>query len=553
MEFNLADLWELVVDSIPDHEAVVDGHRRFTYLELDRRANRLAHQLANLGVGPGDHIALYLHNCVEYLEAMIASFKLRAVPINVNYRYVADELLYLLDDADAVAIIYHPEFATQVEQVMPALPLLLHTIVVDSGYDAQLRHLDDGRGFAPRSGNDHYVLYTGGTTGMPKGIVWRHVDLFFAALGGAGNGRTPISSPTDISQRCMHGRIRVVTACPLMHGSAHWMAWSTLLTGGCVVLTDTRHFDAATVFALTVAEQANFIVIVGDAFAIPMVDVLRATDSPLTCLNVIVSGGAVLSPAVKHALIKELPQTIVVDGYGASETGGQGQAVTALGSPAEATMFLLDETTEVLDEMTLQVAEVGTSGLLARRGHIPVGYYKDADKTAATFRTVAGVRWSVPGDHAIRNENGTVTLLGRGSLCINTGGEKVYPDEVESQLKAHPSVFDAVVVGVAHARFGERVVALFQPRATSTIADLDTEMALCADILDSLRLHLAGYKIPKTLYRVDAIQRSPSGKPDYRWACETATRLASEASPPGAASRSSRAERAIDASEASPL
>ena len=544
MQFNLADLWELVVDTVADNDAVVDGNRRLSYQTLELRANRLAHHLASLGVGPGDHVALYLHNCAEYLEGMIAAFKLRAVPINVNYQYVADELTYLLTDAEAVAILHAPEFAAQVDAIFDDLPKLQHRIAVDASYDELLNLSSAQRDFAPRSGDDHYLLYTGGTTGLPKGVVWRHEDLFFAALGGAGNGRAPITSPQEIVERCTNARVRVVTACPLMHGSAHWMAWSTLLTGGCVVLTDIRHFDAHRMFALAVAERANFVVIVGDAFAIPMVDALIDTDLDLSCLSVIVSGGAVLSPVVKQALISALPEVIVVDGYGASETGGQGQAVTALGSPVEPTTFVLDDTTEILNETTLLPAEVGSRGLLARRGHIPIGYYNDPAKTATTFHTVAGQRWSVPGDHAIRNENGTVTLLGRGSLCINTGGEKVYPDEVESQLKTHPSVFDAVVVGVDDTRFGERVVGLYQCRG---VLDDDGNPFGPNEILASLQGHLANYKVPRALYRVAEVKRSPSGKPDYPWAFETATQLidASEASPSGAASRSSRAERAM--------
>ena len=530
MQFNVADLLERVADTVPDHLALVCADRRLTYAELDERANRLAHVLAARGVGVGDHVALYLYNSTEYLEGMLAAFKLRAVPINVNYRYVEEELRYLLDDADAAAVIFHREFAPKLAAIRPSLPRLHTFIAVDDGstppdsglhaddYDDALRAASPDRDFAPRSPDDLYLLYTGGTTGMPKGVMWRHVDLFFGAMAGAGGGGAPIHTPEEIAERCREPRTRCVPICPFIHGTAHWMAFGTLFMGGTVIIPAEHRFDPIAVLRLVAREQANFVVIVGDAFARPLLDALssgegRALD--LTCLRVILSGGAILSPSLKHAFVEHLPALLVVDGYGASETGGQGQSVVVAGGDVpRALRFRVGADTQVLGP-DLRPVGVGVVGRLARRGHIPLGYYKDQAKTAETFPVVDGVRWAVPGDEAVVETVGSITLLGRGSVSINTGGEKVYPEEVESVLKAHADVFDAVVVGMPDERFGERVVAIVQPRAGSS-PQLDT-------LQRHSRVHLAGYKIPREVVLVDEIARSPSGKPDYRWARAAAT------------------------------
>jgi acyl-CoA synthetase (AMP-forming)/AMP-acid ligase II len=531
VEFNVADLLERVADTVPDHLALVCADRRLTFAELDERANRLAHVLQAHGVGAGDHVALYLFNSTEYLEAMLAAFKIRAVPINVNYRYVEDELRYLLDDADAVAVVFHLEFAPKLDAIRTKLPGLQTFIAVDDGTaraDAGLGALDyetalaggaPDRGFAARSGDDLYLLYTGGTTGMPKGVMWRHVDLFFGALAGGGGGGAPLRSPEEIAERCLQPRTRCVPVCPFMHGTAHWMAFSSLFMGGSIIIPAEHRLDPTALWRLIEREQANYIVIVGDAFARPL---LEALDTPeglaldVSSLQVVVSGGAVLSPALKRAFVERMPSLLVVDGYGASETGGQGQSVVVAGADVPTVpTFRVGEDTQVLD-VDLRPAGVGVVGRLARRGHIPIGYYKDPVKTAETFPVVDGVRWAVPGDHAIVEPDGSITLLGRGSVSINTGGEKVYPEEVESVLKAHVDVFDALVVGVIDERFGERVVAIVQARPDS---------APTLDVLqDHCRNHLAGYKVPRELVIVDAIERSPSGKPDYRWARAIATR-----------------------------
>src|SRR6266700_2866969 len=440
MQYNLADLWERVVDTVPERESLVCGDRRLTYAQADERANRLAHHLAEQGVGPGDLVALA---AVDYEQALAAA---------------------------------SPE-----------------------------------RGFEERFPDDLYILYTGGTTGMPKGVMWRAEDIFFGALGGGGIGNE-ITRPEEIADRAREGRTRCLPACPFMHGTAHWMAFSALFTGGCVVISPERSLDPTRLWELVARAQVNFLVIVGDAFARPLVEALDDLDPSIdvSCCSVILSGGAILSPSVKTRLAEKLPASLVVDGYGSSESGGQGQSITSAGATVhEVPRFFVNDETTVLDD-TLRPATVGVVGKLARRGRIPLGYYKDEKKTAATFPVVDGVRWSVPGDHARIEEDGTITLLGRGSVSINTGGEKVYPEEVEAALKGHRAVFDAVVVGVPDSRWGERVVAVVQLRDGATV-DLDA-------VAQHARTLIAGYKVPRGLVVVDSIVRSPSGKPDYRWA-----------------------------------
>jgi acyl-CoA synthetase (AMP-forming)/AMP-acid ligase II len=523
MEYNLADLWDAVVDAVPDNEALVCGDRRLTFAQADERINRLAHALASRGVGPGDHVALYLYNGTEYLEGMLAAFKIRAVPVNVNYRYVAEELRYLLDDSDAVAVVCHRTFVPTLAGVAPSLPGLDTTLVVDDGssadlagldtvdYEAALAEASPARDFAPRSADDLYILYTGGTTGMPKGVMWRHEDIFFGAFGGGGLAG-PISTPEEIGDRARAGGLRCLPACPFMHGTAHWMAFLTLYAGAAVVISPDRSMDAQRVWELVAAEHVGFLVIVGDAMGRPLVEALDALPDgvDLSGLAVLLSGGAILSPPVKQAFAARLPHVMLIDGFGSSEAGGQGQmAVGDADALSSQPRFRVNaETTVLTSDFT--PAPVGVVGKLARRGHIPLGYYHDPVKSAATFPVVDGVRWSVPGDDARLEEDGTITVLGRGSVSINSGGEKVYPEEVEGALKSHPGVFDAVVVGVPDDRWGERVVAVVEPR--------DGQQPTLEDVTAEARRHVAGYKVPRGVVLVEHIVRSPSGKPDYRWA-----------------------------------
>ena len=537
MEYNIADLWEKVVDTVPEREALVCGERRLSFAEADVRANRLAHALAGRGVGAGDHVALYLRNGTEYLEGMLAAFKLRAVPVNVNYRYVEDELRYLLDNSDAKAVIFDREFAPKLAHLRADLPALAGYLAVAPlaggdpdrevaetvaaldavDYESALADASPERGFEPRSADDLYILYTGGTTGMPKGVMWRHEDIFFGAFGGGGIG-DPIAAPEEIADRAQAGATRCFPACPFMHGTAHWMAFQSLLTGGAVVIGTEHHLDPVHVWELVAREHVNFLVIVGDAMGRPLVEAIEHLDAgvDLSGLTILLSGGAILSPPVKRQLATRLPSTMVIDGIGSSEAGGQGQMLaTKDGEIPSQPRFAMGPQNTVLDD-DLRPAAPGAVGRLARSGHIPLGYYKDAEKSAATFPVVDGVRWSIPGDHARIESDGTITVLGRGSVSINTGGEKVYPEEVEGALKSHNDVFDAVVVGVPDPRWGERVVAVVQGRdgARPEIATIDAHV----------REHIAGYKAPRDLVFVDTIVRSPSGKPDYRWAKETALR-----------------------------
>jgi acyl-CoA synthetase (AMP-forming)/AMP-acid ligase II len=530
--WNLADLFEGVVDRVGDREAVVAGPARLTYRELDERADRLAAVLVEHGVGPGDRVGIALRNGHEHLEALLAAYKVRAVPFNVNYRYTAAEMTYLLGDARPRVVLHGPDLGDAVDPAVAALRADGEDVAALVGRGAP--HEDrlavapaarpDGDG---RSGDDRYLLYTGGTTGMPKGVEWRHEDILFAALG-AGRGAAVLDSeppdvprtPAELVERAADGRSRAVTASPLIHGTAQWVALGTLLAGGTVVTLPSSTFVAADLWDLVEAEQASLVVIVGDAFARPLADALTAEPRrwSLESLVAVVSGGAVLSPAVRAELTGHLPWVAVVDGYGTSETGGQGNAVAWPGQDASpAARFPLGDHTAVLDddlEPLIPGIDTGRIGLIARRGHIPLGYRNDPERTAVTFPVIAGERWAVPGDLGRVEADGTVTLLGRGASSINTGGEKVFPDEVEAVLKAHPAVFDAAVVGVPDERWGERVVAVVASRQGRPLA-LDDLDAHC-------REHLASFKVPRRIVGVAEVRRLPSGKVDHAWVREAA-------------------------------
>ena len=524
MSFNLADLFEGVADAVRDREALVAGDRRLTYRQLDERANRLAHHLTSLGVGRDDHVGLQMVNGTEYAEGMLACFKLRAVPINVNFRYVEDELRYLFDDADIVVNICNERFADRVEAIRGQLPNLRDVIVVERDYEEALEASSAARDFGPRSSDDLYCAYTGGTTGLPKGVIWRHEDIFFAGMGGgdvfhAGNY---VSKPEELVERLPDPGLVALATPPFMHVSAHWLLFSVLFGGGKMVVTPEGRFDPKMIWRLVSQERVNMLIIVGDAMARPLADELAADrDSyDTSSLLVVGSGGAVLSPSTKEKLANTLGSTMVVDGYGSSETGTMGRQATAAGQDASGARFDMGETTKVLDDDG-NFVEPGSDviGRLARTGNIPLRYHKDPEKTEKTFVEAGGKRWVVPGDYARVHADGTIELLGRGSVSINTGGEKVYPEEVEAVVKGHPAVFDAVVVGVPDERWGERVVAVVRPTEGSS-PTLDDIQQMC-------RTKLAGYKVPRDICIVDEIVRSPAGKTDYRWAKERAASASS--------------------------
>jgi 3-oxocholest-4-en-26-oate---CoA ligase len=529
MEFNLADLYEIVADAVPDRMALVAGQQRRTYAQLEERANRFAHHLLDHGVEPGDKIAIYSWDRAEWVEAMLGAYKARAVPINVNYRYVADEARYIIDNSDAVVGVHERAFAPVVNAIRGDLPKLRHFVVLEDGTDAStdatsyedaLAATSPARDFGPRSPDDLYLLYTGGTTGVPKGVMWRSEDIFFAALGGGGFGQPPITKPEELADRIPAEDARAVPIvnAPMMHGGGQWMAFINLFGGGTVVLNCDRHFDPDLIWRTVERERCNSVMVVGDAMGRPLAEALAAPGATYDTSSVVIvgSGGAILSSPVKEQLRAQLPNAMVMDSFGASETGAGGTVFDTEG-PAAGPRFTMGKFMTVLDDDLRPVAPgAGVVGRLARRGHIPLGYYKDDEKTAATFVTAAdGARWVVPGDLAVVETDGTITLLGRGSVCINSGGEKVYPEEVEAALKSHPDVFDAVVVGIPDDRYVERVAAIVQPRPGVEPS------------LEALQAHardkLAGYKLPRRLLLADTIPRTPVGKPDYRAAKKLAT------------------------------
>jgi len=534
ISFNLADLFESVADAIPGREAFAAAERRLSYAALDERATRLANALAARGIGAGDRVGVQLANGTEYLEAMLAAYKLRAVPINVNYRYVEAELRHVFADAGISALVVHRGFLPRVAAVAPELPSLRHILAVDDGsdvavevaaaegYEQALAQASPKRDFGPRSSDDLYVVYTGGTTGRPKGVVWRHEDIFFASMGGGDPLRTgsPISRPEELALRIPAQPVVALAAPPFMHAAAHWLAFNQLFSGGTLVTTSGGRFDPAEIWSLVDREAVNLLLIVGDAMATPLIDELAVARerTPARSLFAVVSGGALFSPATKQRLAELLPGRMILDGLGSSETGTLG--TEAPGADAgSAPRFRVGSDTAVLDESLQPVTPgSGVVGRLARRGRIPLGYWNDEAKTRATFVEQDGVRWALPGDLATLEADGSIHLLGRGSLCINSGGEKVFPEEVEAELKAHPEVFDALVVGAPDPRWGQRVVAVVQTRGGAPL-DADALRAFC-------RGRLAAYKIPRDVVVVPRIERSPAGKADYRWAVEVArTRL----------------------------
>lgn len=536
MSYNIADLFERAVDAVPDRLALVCGDRRLTYAEMDAEANRLANHLLEQGFGHGDHIGIYGQNSAEWLIAMVAIFKIRAVPININFRYVEDELVYIFDNADLVALVHSREYIPQIEAVQAKVPGVRHLVMIDDPssadpeaigsipWSAAIADASPERPQLDRTDDDHYVIYTGGTTGMPKGVVWRHEDVFYA-LGGGVDAYT--------NERVTHGHQLAEKAAatenpmvslntpPLMHGAAQWGALRFLFEGGTVVFVP--RFDPDLVFDAIDRDGVNTVMITGDAMARPLVEALEADPDrwDLSSLVVLSSSAAIFSPSVKERMLELLPNIMIVDAIGSSESGMNGMVVQVKGQTITqgggGPTVTAGRDAVVLDD-DLRPLEPGTGvvGKLARGGNIPIGYYKDPVKTAATFVTAPdGTRYVVAGDFATLEADGTISLLGRGSVCINSGGEKIYPEEVEGVLKAHPEVYDTLVVGVPDERWGQAVCAVVQPRHPDAPPSLEDLAAHC-------RAHLAAYKTPRHLVVVDRIERSPAGKPDYPWAAQVA-------------------------------
>ncbi|TDC40286.1 acyl-CoA synthetase [Actinomadura sp. KC345] len=515
--YNLADLLEILAAAGPDRPALVAGPERRTYAQLDERASRVGHHLAAAGVRPGEHVAILAYNRAEWIEAMLGVFKIRAVPVPVNYRYVAAELRHVLSDSDSVAIIGERSLLAKAEEIRGDLPELRHVVVLEDGaadvvpgsveYEKALADAAPGGGFPERSNDDRYIMYTGGTTGYPKGVEWRCEDIFFGALGGGNVLGDPIGSPEELAANAEQPAMAVLDCAPVMHGAGQWVAFMGLFSGAKVVLYTDHAFDADKALRLLAEEQANVLMVVGDVMGRPLAKALATGDYHTSSLMAVASGGAPLTEGAKQALQEQLPNIMFLDNYGASETGACGPSV---GGKEGTARFMMKPGITVLDDDLKPVAP-GEIGRLARSGHIPLGYYNDPEKTATTFFTDAdGTRWSVPGDFASLEEDGTIVLLGRGSLMINTGGEKVYPEEVEVALKDHPDVYDAVVVGLPDERFGERVAAVVAPRPGAAVT--------LEDLTEHCRGRLAGYKLPRQIKVVDEVQRTAVGKSDYKWA-----------------------------------
>ncbi|WP_030644276.1 MULTISPECIES: acyl-CoA synthetase [Streptomyces] len=533
MEYNLADLFESVVDVVPDREALVyldhpgtGSERRLTYAELDAAANRVAHHLTDRGVRPGEHLGLHLYNGVEYLQTVLGCLKARVVPVNVNYRYVEEELVYLYRDADLVALVFDAEFEDRVARALPRAPKLRHLLRVGAPAveavpgavpfaDAEAAG-SPGRGFPARSGDDQFIIYTGGTTGMPKGVMWRQEDLFFAGLGGGAPTGEPVRAPEELARRVAAGGagITFFPTPPLMHGTSTLTAFIGFNFGQRVVLH--RRFVPEEVLRTVERERVTSMSLVGDAMLRPLIDALGGPLKGTDCsaLFSVSSSGAIMSETVRRQFHELVPHAMLLNNFGSSESGFNGTATEDAG-PERGFRIRVNSRTRVVDPVTYEPVAPGEVGRVAQCGHVPLGYYNDPVKTAETFFEKDGRRWVLLGDMATVDADGVVTVLGRGSQCINTGGEKVYPEEVEQALKAHPDVYDALVAGVPDSRWGNHVAAVVQLRAGAPRPSL-------ADIQSHCRTRLAGYKVPRRLVITDAIQRSPSGKADYRWARQVA-------------------------------
>jgi acyl-CoA synthetase (AMP-forming)/AMP-acid ligase II len=538
-ELNLAALHEAIASVVPERECIVWRERRLTWADVTDRTRRLADVLRAHGLLPPAtsaelapwesaqaHVALYLHNGNEYLEGMLGAAKARCASVNVNYRYVAEELRHVLRDSRAQAVVCASSFAATLGEVLPDLPDVRLVLQVDDGSGAPL--LPDRPGVAvldyeaalaaatPRapeglSPDDLYILYTGGTTGLPKGVLWRQADFLAACLGIA-------STTEELVATAERASLRILAAPPFMHGAAHWNAISGWTSGGTVVIQDEpSRLDADDILATAAREGVTSLLIVGDAFARPLVDALRTGRHDVSRLRHLLTGGAILSAPVKAELLELVPGLKIVDVLGSSETGRQGTQVSDRGSGASTGTFAPSPTAAVLSEDRTRVLAPGDEelGWLAQSGRVPLGYLGDAEKTRRTFPTVDGVRYAVAGDRARLRADGTVELHGRDSVTINTGGEKVFAEEVEQALKHHPAVFDVVVVGRPSERWGQEVVAVVQLRP-GVEAPSDDDLRAVAGV------HVARYKLPKAVVRVPVVERSPSGKPDYRWAADVA-------------------------------
>ncbi|MCE2763992.1 MAG: acyl-CoA synthetase [Ilumatobacteraceae bacterium] len=535
--WNFADSWEAIARAIPDAPAQYGfSHRdgselHFAWGEFDRRANGVARALIESGATHQDKVAQYMYNCPQYLESIFATFKAGLAPVNTNYRYTPDELVYIWDNADVVAVVFHGSFADTIDGLRQRVPRVALWLWVDDGsgecptwatdYEAMASQAgaEPVMGSWGRSGDDLLLIYTGGTTGMPKGVMWRQEDLLLA-LDDANRVKLPPTPDVDaLVARTTRIGPRNLPAAPLMHGTGLFNAMSNLMMAGSIVTMRGRKFDPVELLDTIELLRVNSMSIVGDAFAKP---ILRALDAEptrwdLSSLRVIISSGVMFAAETKAGLLRHNERLIMVDALGSSEAIGMAQNTTTADGSSKTATFQLGPRTKVLTEEGREVLPgSGELGRVALRGHTPIGYYKDPEKSAKTFVVFDGVRWSIPGDWASVDADGTVQLLGRGSQCINTGGEKVYPEEVEEVLKLHPAVADAAVVGLPDDRFGQAITALVEPLPDRTIVE--------AELIAHVKVHLAAYKAPKRVLAVDTVGRAGNGKLDYKALTERAAK-----------------------------
>ncbi len=543
--FNLSRVFDTVASVVPDQEVLVWRDRRTTYAEMNARIDGVAHFLVEQGLGTHterdhlaghesgqDHLGIYLRNGNEYLETMVAGYRARVAPYNVNYRYVEEELLYLLADARTSALVYHAEFAPRVAAIRDRLPDLqvLVQVADESGnallpdavdYDGVVATPPPATGMPTPTGDDLFILYTGGTTGMPKGVLWRQDDIYVTSMGGTPFGTTePFPSYDAIAEAAVAagGGMTLLMIPPFMHAAAQWSTFHMITGGGKIVIPDNvQHFDPADALTIAVRERVVSIPVVGDAVARPLLEEIVRGSYDLSGLAAINNGSAPLTPAVRGQLLEVLPHILVMDAAGASETGLQMSSMSLKGMEADAATFTPVDATTVVDDLFTRTLEPGEGGgWLAQRGRVPLGYLGDPDKTARTFPVIDGVRYSIPGDRADILDDGRIALLGRDSITINSGGEKIFVEEVERAIATHPAVQDVVVVGRPSERWGSEAVAVVEVKDGATVTD--------EELLAEAATHVARYKVPKAIVRVPAVERSPSGKADYRWAKDQVVR-----------------------------
>ncbi len=521
--WNFAEIWETATAQVPDAVALRHGDREITWAEFDRRANGIARTLLDAGAGEQDKVAQYLYNAPEYMESMYGVYKAGLVPVNTNYRYADDELVYLWDNADAVAVVFHGTFTERIEGIRSRVPNVRTWLWVDDGsspcpdwavpYEDAAAAGTDERVAGPwgRDGHQILMMYTGGTTGMPKGVMWRHDDLIHAVLYSTNPLFAADPDYAALAESIAGPGLQMLPACPLMHGTGQFTAFIGLSSGGSVTTLTERHLDVVEMLDTIESKKIQALTIVGDAFAKPILTELDANPDrwDLSSLFLMTSSGVMWSEPIKQRLLAHNPTMMLVDAFSSSEAIGLGQSVSTAGNEAKTAKFLLGENARVIGDDGKDVTPgSGEIGRVAVKGYTPIGYYKDPEKSAATFVTIDGATYSIPGDYAQVESDGSLTLLGRGSVCINTGGEKVFPEEVEEVLKKHPSVHDAVAVGLPDDKFGETVNAVVEARDGQQVDE--------GELIGWVKDHLAAFKAPKRVVAIDTIGRAPNAKVDYK-------------------------------------